>query len=232
VRAVFSNSTVVTTFFGFIWVAQLGIGVLIPLSLEGAHIGTTKRCLVTAARSYSAAPIVFNAINDTLVFVAISYRIHSYTVVGDSWSARARSYFRADGLPRLSKALLQGGQLYYFVTIGLNLIFAIMILAPGIPAVYHSMLAVANLGLENAMACRVYRAVKLGFIKNHNNTRFELSLRSSGAPNTPNHEFGDDSRNIQVKVDIARTTDMKIRDDVSGPRSSLGEDGLDAYGQV
>jgi hypothetical protein len=56
---------------------------------------------------------VLNAINDTLVFLAISYHIISYTTIGDSWSARAKSFFTADGLPRLSKALLQGGQLYY-----------------------------------------------------------------------------------------------------------------------
>ena len=36
VRAVFSNSEVVRTFFSFIWIVQLGISVLIPLSLDGA----------------------------------------------------------------------------------------------------------------------------------------------------------------------------------------------------
>ena len=56
---------------------------------------------------------MLNAVNDTLIFIAITYRILSCSVVGDSRSARARSFFEADGLPRLSKALLQGGQLYY-----------------------------------------------------------------------------------------------------------------------
>jgi hypothetical protein len=67
----------------------------------------------TATRPFSSVAIVLNAINDTLIFVAITYGIHSYVVIGDSWSARARSYFVNDGLPRLSKALLQSGQLYY-----------------------------------------------------------------------------------------------------------------------
>jgi hypothetical protein len=81
------------------------------------HIGTTKRCLNTAARPFGIAPIMLNAVNDTLIFIAITYRILSYSVVGNSRSARARSFFEADGLPRLSKALLQGGQLYYLCVI-------------------------------------------------------------------------------------------------------------------
>jgi hypothetical protein len=92
------------------------------------------------------------------------------------------------------------------------------------------MLSVTNLGLENAMACRVYRAVKLGLIKNHHSTRLELSIRSYRAPDQPGHEFADNSRSIQVQVDITKTTDMKIRDDdVSGQRSSLVEEDKDTY---
>ena len=58
-------------------------------------------------------PVIANAIHDTLVFLAISYRIISYTAIGDSWSARVKSFFTADGLPRLSRALLQSGQQFY-----------------------------------------------------------------------------------------------------------------------
>ena len=136
VRAVFANSRAVTTFFGFLWLATSGLSVLIPLSIFGEvgmsgyleyshhvllpilssfiqHIGPTNRCILTAARSYNSVPVVVNAINDTLIFLAISYHIISYTIVGDTWSARAKSFFSADGLPKLSKSLLQSGQLYY-----------------------------------------------------------------------------------------------------------------------
>ena len=63
--------------------------------------------------TFGFAPIVINAVNDTLIFVAISYKILTYTTLGDTWRARARSFYAADGLPKLSKALLQSGQLYY-----------------------------------------------------------------------------------------------------------------------
>jgi len=133
VRAVFSDSRSVTAFFGLMWIATSGLTVLIPLSLGGGvspspsllypitylnfsshiiqHIGPTNRCINTAVRSFGFAPIVLNAVNDTLVFVAISYKIVSNTAVGNGWRACVSSFFRADGLPILSKALLQGGQL-------------------------------------------------------------------------------------------------------------------------
>jgi len=58
-------------------------------------------------------PVVANAIYDTLVFLAISHHIVSYTAIGDIWSARAKSFFTADGLPRLLRVLLQSGQQFY-----------------------------------------------------------------------------------------------------------------------
>lgn len=67
----------------------------------------------TAVQSFGFAPIFLNTVNDTLVFLAISYRILKHTTRGDSWRARAKSFLAGDGLPKLSKALLQGGQLYY-----------------------------------------------------------------------------------------------------------------------
>jgi hypothetical protein len=39
-----------------------------------------------------------------------------------------------------------------------------MVLAPVAPA-FHTMLAVSNYALESAMACRVFRAVRLGLIE-------------------------------------------------------------------
>jgi hypothetical protein len=58
-----------------------------------------------------------HAIYDTLVFLAISFRILSYTVVGDTFEARVKSFFRGTGLPNLSRSILQGGQLYYLFAV-------------------------------------------------------------------------------------------------------------------
>ena len=93
-----------------------------------------------------------------------------------------------------------------------------MLVAPAIPPVYRTMLSVPNLALENAMACRVYRAVKLGFIKDYQSAR-ENSLRSSAARHDAGPDFAlkiptlNESRNLQVNGDITTTTDPNIHVD-------------------
>lgn len=54
-----------------------------------------------------------NAINNTLVFLAISYRIAALSVGGDGSLARWKCFFMGDGAPRVAKQLLHGGQLSY-----------------------------------------------------------------------------------------------------------------------
>ena len=114
-----------------------------------------------------------------------------------------------------------------------------MLLAPNIPAVYHPMLFIPNIALENAMACRVYRAVKLGFIKRTQSTQFDISVRSHSAPGEPGHELTfkqltlTESRSLQVNVDITTTTDMEIHDDhATGKMASFVEEASDAYNRV
>jgi hypothetical protein len=114
-----------------------------------------------------------------------------------------------------------------------------MLLAPDIPSVYHAMFSVPNLALENAMACRVYRAVKLGFINNHQNAPFEMTLRSLSAPDESSHELAfkqpvlNESRSVHVSMDITKTAHLGTHDDrASGKRASLVEEGSGAYDRV
>jgi hypothetical protein len=55
------------------------------------HIGTTKMCIIAP---YVSIPILVHAAFDTLVFFAISFRIISFSIVGDTFSARMMSFFR------------------------------------------------------------------------------------------------------------------------------------------
>jgi len=215
VRAVYSNSPYITWFFGLVWISLLGLSVCVPLSIDGGHIGPTKRCINTVVRSYGSTPIILNAIYDTLVFLTISFRIVSFTFVGETKGAQIKSFFFGDGLPRMSKGLLQGGQLYYFATIGLSIVTSAMVLAPGVPAVYHAMFTIPNIALENSMACRVFRAVKLGLIKDPNaTTTFGTTIGTGRGRYDTGPEFAmkqrayEDSRNMSVNVEITRTMDV------------------------
>jgi hypothetical protein len=113
VKAVYCDNRVIIVFFGFLWFALFGLSFIIPSAVKGAHIGTTQRCIITFVAPYTTAPVILNAINDTLIFIAISVRLVSLTSTSDSFSARIKSFWLGDGLPALSRSLLQGGQLHY-----------------------------------------------------------------------------------------------------------------------
>lgn len=115
IRAVYSQSRLVQIFFGLFWLVILGCAIPGQLASQAAHIGPTKRCTYTSQSSAFASWIlVAVAVYDTLVFFAISWRLASSSVVGDSLKDRLRSFFFGAGLPRVSKGLLQDGQIYYW----------------------------------------------------------------------------------------------------------------------
>lgn len=115
-----------------------------------------------------------------------------------------------------------------------------MILIPTLPAIYHSMFAVPNLALENAMACRVYRAVQLGFIKDPESTHYGNTVESpNSAPKESHCELAfkcptlDESRNMHIIVNITQTTDMDIDDGhILGQRELSVEEGSDVCDQA
>ena len=114
-----------------------------------------------------------------------------------------------------------------------------MILIPNIPTIYHSMFSIPNLALESAMACRVYRAVKLGFIKNPESTQYGNTVGFPSALKEPDHELAfkqptlDESRSMHFIVNITQATDIDVDDDqVSGQRGSLVDEGTDIYDQT
>jgi hypothetical protein len=81
-------------------------------------IGTTQTlCVAIRVAHYISVPIIMHAAFDTLVFFAISFRIISFSIVGDTFSARMKSFFRGEGLPSLPRSLLFGGQAYYVFVI-------------------------------------------------------------------------------------------------------------------
>jgi len=107
-----------------------------------------------------------------------------------------------------------------------------MLISPSIPVLYRPILSIPNFALENAMACRVYRAVKLGLVKNCSSTQFGISTLSSGARDNTGNEFTLKNCNLNGSTDLqvnATTTDSNIH--VSG-KTFLGEEGSDADGMV
>ncbi|KZP29526.1 hypothetical protein FIBSPDRAFT_1038862 [Athelia psychrophila] len=163
VRAVYGNSLRVTFFFGLCYVVVFVTSMLVPSTLTATHIGPTEYCIESEVKPWIASlATLCNAVNDTLVFLAISYRIASASIGGGGRRSALRSFFRGDGAPRVIKELLQDGQLCYLATIVTSITHIIVGLTTG----YGTLFTIPVVAIQHVMTCRVHRAVILGLIAN------------------------------------------------------------------
>ncbi|KZP29518.1 hypothetical protein FIBSPDRAFT_946782 [Athelia psychrophila] len=161
VRAVYGNSLRVTYFFGFCYTVVFVTCMLVPSTYNAIHIGPTEYCIDGEVKPWIAfLAISCNAVNDTLVFLAISYRIASASIAGDDRRSRLQRFFRGDGAPRVVKELLQNGQLSYLATIVTSITHIILGLTTG----YGALFTMPVVAIQHIMTCRVHRAVILGLI--------------------------------------------------------------------
>jgi len=180
--------------------------------LEGHLLGPTKRCYSTPLRPSASVGLVLNAVYDTLIFLAISFRIASFRWVGENWQTRIKCFFTADGLPWLSRSLIQGGQLYYLASVLSSGVTCILVFAPNIPPFYRAVLTVLSVTLPNVVACRVFRGIRLCFIQEVQPTLFgttptisRVHFASGQVPST----IGtlDDSQNLQSIITETKVVD-------------------------
>ena len=163
-----------------------------------------------------AIPILLTAVNDTFVFLAISYRMVSIAIVKRTWRARTKSFFTGDGLLYLSKILLQSGQVYYLsvfwshlyqhvcwsnpyasVTIGVAIITSTFIFCGNIPVELRPILGSPYFALGSAMACRVFRVVFLGVMED---TQIDTSRSTTSDPR--HRDDANDKRGRSPKFEI------------------------------
>jgi hypothetical protein len=113
VRAVYANGKTIIIFFGLLFLADFATELFVPFHLVTMYLGPGQGCSLLTLGRQTAIPILLHSAFDTLVFIAISFRIASYSIVGDTFNGRVRSLFRGEGLPSLSRRIIMGGQLYY-----------------------------------------------------------------------------------------------------------------------
>ncbi|CAA7269174.1 unnamed protein product [Cyclocybe aegerita] len=166
-RAIFDGHTLVRLVFSGLWLCVLASCLTPALGLTNANIGTTKYCLQVDVKPYVGAATIVPLVNDTLVFLATSWKlmenayVAAYPLTGTKGLGfRVKAFFRGDYLPAFSRGLLHDGQVYYLTTVTTNLMVAVVFHFPSVPAVYQSLLVIPNVTLMNIMACRVYRRTK------------------------------------------------------------------------
>ncbi|KAJ6476981.1 hypothetical protein C8R45DRAFT_1158196 [Mycena sanguinolenta] len=162
--AIWYPSKLAYTVFSVLWIAVLGAGITAPLGAHAVHIGPTTQCIITAPPAVTEVVVIMPLINDTAIFLAINYRILAHTIGVDSSMARLRVFLGGTGMSDLSQALLQTGQHFYLIVVVTHIALLVLLNRPHLSPTYHGMLAVPGLALVNAMACLVFRRIKLGII--------------------------------------------------------------------
>ncbi|KAF7969572.1 hypothetical protein HWV62_26871 [Athelia sp. TMB] len=163
VRAVYLNSTRITTLFALMWLGTVTLTVVTDLNMRADHQLGSRICIDEDLARYAAFPVYATFFGDTMVFVAITYRLMADAATGDDWHSRLLSMVQGRGLRRLSRSLLQSGQLYYFAAI---LFFFANLAALESPLITttadHVILVNMYTSFTNMMACLALRSVILG----------------------------------------------------------------------
>jgi hypothetical protein len=105
--AVYAHNKAVMVFFGAWWLGIFGCFLVASISM------LSKPNQLNLIEHQDAWGFIANLVYDTLIYLAISWQLASFSVAGNSWKYRLKSFVHGDGLFRLSKALLHSGQAYY-----------------------------------------------------------------------------------------------------------------------
>ncbi|KAF5354058.1 hypothetical protein D9756_006974 [Leucocoprinus leucothites] len=159
VRAVYSNNRWVQLVAIVLWLASCATMSFTVFVAKSEHVPGTGYCAYTVIDDLlSATGFVFVGF-DTFVLLATSYKIlTSHADVDARTSLGTLIYGRA--LPNISRAILRGGQQYYFITICLQVPVVILIVIPSIPPIYKLMLTFPLGSLSASMASRIFRNMR------------------------------------------------------------------------
>ncbi|KZP04186.1 hypothetical protein FIBSPDRAFT_878768 [Athelia psychrophila] len=195
VRAVYLRSRTVTTIFGALWVATASTSIsFAALAARGVeHVPYSPYCTRTPLK-HNTTPVAMAFVHDTMVYLAISYRLAADAVPAADWRSRVLSIVTGKGLFSLSRSLMKGGQLYYLATT----VFFFANLAMISSSTHYNRpdynLIGLYLGFTNMMACLIFRGVALGQIEKtptqHGltstaiNVAFQMDLGGASTSNT------------------------------------------------
>jgi hypothetical protein len=109
--AVYLGNRYVIAFFGACWLGTFGCFLMDSISMLSRYTQINNSTLV---QHKDAAGFISNLVYDTLIYLAISWKLASFSMVSSRWRGYLKSFVYGDGLFQLSKALLHSGQVYYW----------------------------------------------------------------------------------------------------------------------
>ncbi|KAF9522107.1 hypothetical protein CPB83DRAFT_899936 [Crepidotus variabilis] len=162
VDAAYQRNRSVRAFFVMMWLATLSAFVIMAQGVSVQSSQTSPYCstTVTMKSLFVAVAILLEIVNDTMVCIAILYKLG-----GSSWRERVESLRKLVFLPsqsRITDIFIQDSLIYYWLTILSN----IATFSCGIALGYTSSISVvvSHCGalVVNLISLRIYRKMKLG----------------------------------------------------------------------
>lgn len=178
VRAVYADNPKVQLCFSAFWIVYLLSEVTIFIGIKSTYISSTHYFANGGVHPMTALTVIAAVLYDTSVFIAISYKIAStYSGTADG-RIGCGAFIYGKALPRLSRAVLHGGQQYYLQVVTfvsfqflltllsrLNVMvlipIGILLYLPNVPPILKSTFTVFLPPLMASMSCRLYRSIKL-----------------------------------------------------------------------
>ena len=119
-RAVFNRNRWIVAFFAGLWLAVLGGCLAFVIDVFDAPTpapNTHAFCIKENISPFVAAATIIPLINDTLTFLAVTWRLFCNSYVRRTLKNGIRLLVFGDYLPVFSKVLLQDGQAYYLLAL-------------------------------------------------------------------------------------------------------------------
>ena len=126
-RAIFNTYPLVVAFFAGLWLAVLGgclafmAFIFEPPAVDPAT--NSPMCIKPGMTPFVTAATIIPLINDTFVFLAISWRLSRNSYDRYTLENGIRFLIFGDYLPVFSKVLLKDGQAYYLLAFSWSMIF-------------------------------------------------------------------------------------------------------------
>jgi hypothetical protein len=114
VKAIFHDSRRIFGVFVFLWLALISTSLLVPFSISGVRIPESRNCIVTDLHPRAASFGVVHMVNNTLIFVSISWKLLEMqrAAAGQQGSTKFDT-IKGRGMSQVSRVLWSSGQLYF-----------------------------------------------------------------------------------------------------------------------
>ncbi|THU86647.1 hypothetical protein K435DRAFT_624622, partial [Dendrothele bispora CBS 962.96] len=169
-RAIFHDVPRMQMFLACLWTLVFGSSILNFFVAHVTHsLVEPKVCAQENIESfYSMVSIGTLLVFDTVVYIAISYRLFQIFLFhekGEPVFQRTCILLNGTALPTFSRSLFRDGQLYYLISLLTGSTVLVMFIVPSLHLQYKVIFMPLHITFTNVIACWVFRNVKLGRIR-------------------------------------------------------------------